>query len=240
MNRILAVAAVAALAPLSANAIQVGDNVNLAITLGVLSDYRNLGVSQTQGDPALQMSAVLSHSSGAYLGLWSSSFDFGDNYKAYREDGYYVGYNLPINDNISIDASLARYEYPNEASFDTNEVYVVADVYKFKLGYLYDFDVKDTPNLVSYFAGYTFDLPMESSLLVKYGYTDYNFDIVSASGKTRQTYNYWEAKLSKNFAGIDWSATFTDTDMSKYECAWVSGADDLCGSTVIFAAQKTF
>lgn len=240
MNRIFAVAAVAALAPLSANAIQVSDNVNLDVTLGVLSDYRSLGVSQTQGDPALQLNAVLGHTSGVYLGLWSSTFDFGDAFKAYREDGYYVGYYLPINENININASLGRYEYPNQASFDTNEVYVEANIYKVKLGYIYDFDVKDTPNLASYFVGYTFDLPMESNLLLKYGYTDYNFDIVSSSGNTRQTYNYWEAKLSKNLLGIDWSATLTDTDMSEYECTWISGVDDICSSTLIFAAQKTF
>ncbi|WP_122276648.1 TorF family putative porin [Pseudomonas syringae group genomosp. 3] len=241
MNRLTALSVTAALiSPFSVQAVELTPDLNLAIGIGAVSDYRSLGVSQTQGDPAIQLDTVLSHSSGAFLGLWSSSFDFGKSYKAYREDGYYAGYAHSFKDDINVSASIGRYEYPNQASFDTNEIYVVANIYKFRVGYIYDFDVKDTPNLESTFIGYNFNLPLESNLYAKYGHTDYNFDLVSGSGDTRQTYNDWEVTITKTLFGVDWNLTFVDTDLSDAECAWISGADDICSASIIVGAKRYF
>lgn len=241
MNRLIVLAATASiLAPLNAQAVEISPDLNLAIGIGAVSDYRSLGISQTQGDPAVQLDTVLSHSSGLYVGLWSSNVDFGATTKAYREDGYYLGYYHAFNEDINVTASIGRYEYPNQAAFDTNEIYAVANIHKFRLGYIYDFDVKDTPNLESVFAGYNFTLPLETNLYVKYGRTDYNFDVVDADGDSRQTYNDWEATLSKSMFGVDWSLSYVDTDLSDSECIWISGVDDICSAAVVIGAKKYF
>jgi uncharacterized protein (TIGR02001 family) len=220
-------------------AISLNESTDLALSATVVSDYRSLGVSQTHGDPALQLQAIVSHSSGLYAGLWSSNVDFGS--KTRREDGYYVGYSYAVNDDINLTGSIGRYEYPREASFDTNEFYAEANIYKVKLGYIYDFGVdNDVPDLTSYFVGYTFDLPYESSLYMKYGYTDYNFDLYTSSGDTRQTYYDWEVTLSKQVFGVDLAVSYLDTDLSKTECLSSMGADDVCSATVVVAATKTF
>lgn len=56
------------LAPLTSQALTLDDNFSLDMTLGVVSDYRTRGVSQTLGDPAVQAGATLVHSSGLYIG----------------------------------------------------------------------------------------------------------------------------------------------------------------------------
>lgn len=240
MNRLTAIAAVSALTTLSAQAVELTPDLNLTVGLGVFSEYRSLGISQTQGNPALQMDATLSHSSGLALGLWSSNVDDGGYTKVYREDGYSIGYYHAFSDDINVYASLARYEYPNVSAYDTNEVYAVANVHGFRFGYIYDFDVEQTPNMEGYFAGYNFSLPYETNLYVKYGLTDYNFDIVNASGQSRQTYNDWEATLTKNVFGIDWSLSYVDTDLSKAECMYLVGHDDICSAGLIVGARKAF
>jgi uncharacterized protein (TIGR02001 family) len=241
MNRLIAVAATSCLlSPLGAQAIELTPDLNLTVGLGVFSEYRSLGISQTQGNPALQMDATLLHSSGFLLGLWSSNVDDGNLTKVYREDGYSAGYYHDFSDKVNVFVSLSRYEYPKQAAYDTNEIYAVANAYGFRAGYIYDFDVKDLPNLQGYFAGYNFSLPYETNLYVKYGLTDYNFDIVSSSGNTRRTYNDWEATLTKKVFGVDWTLSYVDTDLSKGECMYLAGKDDLCSAGLIVGARKVF
>lgn len=62
-------------------AITLNDDFSLALEAGLFSDYRSRGISQTQGDPAVQGSATLTHSSGLYVGAWSSNVDFGNGSK---------------------------------------------------------------------------------------------------------------------------------------------------------------
>lgn len=65
-----------ALAPWSqSQAIELSSDFSLALDVGLFSDYWSRGISQTQGDPAVQGSATLIHSSGLYGGVWSSNVD---------------------------------------------------------------------------------------------------------------------------------------------------------------------
>ncbi|WP_167055554.1 TorF family putative porin [Pantoea sp. Ap-967] len=229
----------AALSSVAVQAIELNSNFNLDLTPTLVSDYRSMGVSQTQGNPALQLSGVLTHSSGLFLGLWASNVDFGT--KARLEEGYYAGYSHAFTEAINISASIGRYEYPGEASLDTNEIYAEANIHQLKIGYIYDYGVANhVPDLSSRFIGYTFNLPYDTNLYIKYGHTDYGFDMYSGNGSTRQTYSDWEVKLSKAFYGVTFSADFIDTDMSKHECMSVMAVDDVCSATLVIAATKTF
>lgn len=73
------------LAPLTSQALTLNDDFSLDMTLGVFSDYRSRGISQTLGDPAVQAGATLVHSSGLYIGAWTSNVDFGGPYKTRQE-----------------------------------------------------------------------------------------------------------------------------------------------------------
>ena len=77
------------------------------------SDYVWRGVSQTQGDPALQLDLVITHASGFYAGAWASNADFGD-----PGDGIgveldpYIGWSGAVGANAELDVFVTRVSFP--------------------------------------------------------------------------------------------------------------------------------
>lgn len=108
-------------AAVPAQAITLNDHLDLSLTAEVVSDYRSRGQSQTLGDPAIQASASLSHSSGLYAGVWTSNVDFGFDIKTRQEIDYYAGYFWQVNDNISLDVGYAKYAYENSGNLNVSE-----------------------------------------------------------------------------------------------------------------------
>jgi len=224
-----------------AGAVQLNDDFTLTMTTGLFSDYWSRGMSQTKGDPALQASATLVHSSGLYAGIWSSNVDFGNNSKTRQEIDYYAGYFWQATDNISLDVAYYKYEYPKQSLSNYSEYYAKLTAYGFNVGGYYSDDLFDDQSYLYSFVGYTTDLPFETNLAVNYGKVDYKDPVfVSGSGHTRDSYKLWFAKLSKPVFGVTWSIAYGDTDLSRQECMNFNGYDDICSSTVIFGAEKTF
>jgi uncharacterized protein (TIGR02001 family) len=83
-------------------------------TFGVVSDYMFRGISQTQGDAALQASFTVSHDSGVYGTVWGSTVDFGDDTDF--EVDFTLGYGGAINDSTTYDVNVTYYAYPNSPS----------------------------------------------------------------------------------------------------------------------------
>ncbi|MGX1187065.1 uncharacterized protein (TIGR02001 family) [Pseudomonas sp. F-14 TE3623] len=233
------------LAPLTSQALTLNDNFSLDMTLGVVSDYRTRGISQTLGDPAVQAGATLVHSSGLYMGAWTSNVDFGGPYKTRQELEYYAGYYWQATEAISLDLGYLKYDYPKEGQFNMSEVYAILDVYGVKLGANYS---NDTPNffgedqdtLYTYLS-YTIELPAEFGLDLRVGRNDVKDPAFwSTNGESRDAYTEWEAKLTRDFVGVTWGLSYIDTDLSKSECASWYGYDDLCNATVVASASKAF
>ena len=233
------------LAPLTSQALTLNDNFSLDMTLGVVSDYRTRGISQTLGDPAIQAGATLVHSSGLYIGAWTSNVDFGGPYKTRQELEYYAGYYWQASEAISLDLGYLKYDYPKEGQFNMSEVYAILDVYGVKLGANYS---NDTPNffgedqdtLYTYLS-YKIELPAEIGLDLRVGRNDVKDPAFwSTSGESRDAYTEWEAKLTRDFVGVTWGLSYIDTDLSKSECASWYGYDDLCTATVVASASKAF
>ncbi|QHA82027.1 hypothetical protein E3Z27_10170 [Pseudomonas mediterranea] len=221
-------------------AIELGSGFALDVTLTALSDYRDTGISQTKGDPAIQGEAILQHESGAYVGFFSSNVD--SRTKAYREDMYFAGVTVPFSEDVSLDTYVGRYEYPNEANQDFNEFAAELTAYGFLVNYTYDFDFRGhIPNNSNWSLGYNFALPYETNLLVRYGYSDVRIDaFFSNSGESRSQYTDWEAKISKELYGVNVFASYIDTDLSKAECFSAVGYKDSCSATVVVGVSKTF
>ncbi|RYX92144.1 MAG: hypothetical protein EOO28_23415 [Comamonadaceae bacterium] len=105
----------------------------LAYNVGVVTDYRFRGISQTRLKPALQGGIDFTHSSGFYLGFWGSTIKvIEDTYAG--ADGpveldFYGGYRGKFSDTVSYDLGLLRYQYPKQnlpagaATFNTTELY---------------------------------------------------------------------------------------------------------------------
>jgi uncharacterized protein (TIGR02001 family) len=100
--------------------------------LGLTSDYRFRGVSQTQNAPAVQGGIDYAHKSGFYVGNWNSSVS-SQVYTngAGLESDLYAGYKKEIFKGISIDIGSYNYFYPRAttsantgSNFDTYEGFV--------------------------------------------------------------------------------------------------------------------
>jgi uncharacterized protein (TIGR02001 family) len=96
--------------------------------LGLTSDYRFRGVSQTQNAPAVQGGIEYNHVSGLYIGNWNSSVS-SQLYTggAGIESDVYAGFRKQIFGNFTLDVGSMNYFFPRagtNGSFDTNEVYV--------------------------------------------------------------------------------------------------------------------
>ncbi len=76
------------------------------------TDYRYRGVSQSDGDPALQGSVSLSHNSGFYGGVFASTLT--DNLRPGNlELSAYAGYSREILPATELDVGVQYYAFPN-------------------------------------------------------------------------------------------------------------------------------
>ncbi|TDF81883.1 TorF family putative porin [Pseudomonas sp. H9] len=233
------------LAPMTSQALTVSDDFSLEVDLAAVSDYRSRGISQTLGDPALQAGATLMHSSGLYLGAWTSNVDFGFDFKTRQEVDYYAGWYWQASDAIGLDLGYIKYSYPKEGQFNLSEVYAVLDVYGVQLGAFYS---NDTPNVFGHdqdtlytHLGYALTLPGDVGLALRAGRNDVKDPAFwSASGDDRHAYYEWEVKFTREFVGVTWELSYIDTDLSKSECLNWYGFDDLCTATVVASASTKF
>ena len=193
--RTLALAGLA-LAPLgAAQAFELSEDLSFNVTPALVSDYRVSGLSQTQGDPAAQLDLLLSHVSGVYGGIWTSTVDFGLGINTRQEIDYYAGYYWQINDNISLDTWTTRYEFPNTSAYNSNYVQTVLDVYGVLLSGKYannqhDAELNEEEDFSSWFVGYQTMLPLDIGFRATYETVDYKDDVFwTASGSSRADYN---------------------------------------------------
>ena len=98
--------------------------------LGLTSDYRYRGISQSQNAPAVQGGLDYAHSSGLYVGNWNSSVSS----QVYTngsgvESDLYAGYKKELYKGIGIDVGTYNYFYPRAtvagtgSNFDTYEAF---------------------------------------------------------------------------------------------------------------------
>ena len=90
-------------------------NWSLTTNMGVVSDYRARGVSQTWRKEAIQAGIDLTHSSGFYLGAFGSSISPNTFPKANVELDLYAGYNGEIKaiEGLGYTVGAIGYFYPN-------------------------------------------------------------------------------------------------------------------------------
>ena len=86
---------------------------NVALT----TDYRFRGVSLSGGDPAIQGGITVTHASGIYVGTWSSSLSYSEQYGDQELD-VFGGWSGEVVPGVTLDAGLLVYVYPsNEKTY---------------------------------------------------------------------------------------------------------------------------
>ncbi|MCX9150118.1 TorF family putative porin [Pseudomonas sp. TB1-B1] len=221
-------------------AIELNQDFRVDLLVSAMSDYRTGGISQTLNKPALQFDASLHHASGLVLGVFTSNVDFDSDTR--REYDYYAGIEHSFTDDVSASLIYYEYDYPKESEFNYGEWIGAATAYNATLGVKYTNDVKPFGSDRGVIWGaYSFNLPYETSLDVRFGYSDAKDPVyVSADGSARNGYRDWEVAASKELLGVGWRLAYVDTDLSKAECESSQGIDDICSATVLLSVSKIF
>ena len=104
-------------------------HAQLTANLGLASDYRFRGISQTQNGPAIQGGIDYAHESGLYIGNWNSSVSsqLYTNGSGVESD-LYAGWKKDVYKGITVDVGSYNYFYPQATngtnpSFNTTELY---------------------------------------------------------------------------------------------------------------------
>ncbi|HNP36051.1 MAG TPA: TorF family putative porin [Woeseiaceae bacterium] len=176
------------------------------------TDYVKRGVTQSDGDPALQIAADFSFGSGFFLGAWGSTIDISNGTVAQRdiELNYYVGYALDVSDTWQLSASAVAYDYPGQSG------YFDYDYLEFSLGaafkdrmwldFAYSPDLYNSGNSATNVELYA-EWPVGDMWAIGGGAGNYD-----TSSLTGHSYWYWQMGItaSLRWADIDLRAYGTD------------------------------
>ncbi|MFV8818084.1 TorF family putative porin [Haliea sp. E17] len=215
----------------SAQAVEISGNVALT------TDYKFRGISQSDESPAIQGGFDLGFDNGIYVGTWGSSVDFdsNDGFDGSLELDYYVGWAVPINDNIGIDVGYVYYDYPGDdgAEGDYQEIYGSLSLWDFSLGLAYSDDYYgETGNFMYYQAGYSLGLGM-FTVDFHVGYNDLDEEGFLSDGAT--DYTDYSIGVSASWLAVDWSLAWVGTDLDDEEVFGTDWGDD----TVVFTVSKS-
>jgi uncharacterized protein (TIGR02001 family) len=173
----------------------------LSYNVGVVTDYRYRGISQSRLKPALQGGADFAHKNGFYLGTWASTIkwikDAGGD--APVEWDIYGGYKFDLR-GVGMDVGLLRYQYIDHAlavSPNTTEIYAAGTMGPFTLKYSHAltnlFGFADSKRSGYLDASATFDMGNGWSIMPHIGhqkvknfsmasYTDYSLTVAKDMG----------------------------------------------------------
>ena len=173
--------------------------------VALTTDYVKRGVTQSDGDPALQLGVELSFENGFFLGAWGSTVDISNGPAIQRdlEVNYYAGYVFDASDSWRLSAGAVAYEYPGQTgSFNYNYNYV-----EYSLGGSFDdrvwLQVAYSPDLYNSGKATTnIDLyaewPISSIWAIGGGAGHYD-----TSSLTGSSYQYWQLGVT---ASLTWAA----------------------------------
>jgi uncharacterized protein (TIGR02001 family) len=88
-------------------------------SVSLTTDYRFRGLSYTAGDPAIQGTINLNHSSGFYVGTWASNLEDSAVYGSMEVD-LYGGWTGDVAKGLTADVGVVYYAYPNGKVGDAN------------------------------------------------------------------------------------------------------------------------
>ena len=196
---------------------------SLAYNVGVVSDYRYRGISQSRLEPALQGGVDYTDKSGFYVGAWGSTIkwikDTPGATKGSVELDLYGGYKGAVGD-VSYDVGFLRYEYVNNdyqktggVNANTNEVYGAVTYGLFTAKYSHAIsDLFGTPDSKN---SYYLDLSANFDLGDGYTLTPH-VGRQSIKNHPASSYNDYSITLAKDLGnGLSVSGALVDTNADK-------------------------
>ena len=192
---------------------------DVSSTVALTNNYLFNGITQTDKDPALQVSLDWANDEGWYLGTWASNVDFGDDTDI--EVDFYGGYAFELNSEMSVDLGFAHYTY--HGGDDSSDINYTELYSKFALGnaevnfwYSPDFVGSDAGHFIAMF---NYNFPISDELNIQAG-IDYSKSLDDKkyewqAGKD----NYLHYQVSANYAysGFDFTLGIHQTNLDAYD-----------------------
>ncbi len=225
----------------------------LSFNLGVVSEYRYRGISQSAKKPAVQGGFDYADKSGAYIGAWASSItwikdsDPKGSAKGPVEIDVYGGYKGALSDDISFDIGGLQYWYatnnlatvPGLVNANTFEIYgalsfgALTAKLSNSTGNL--FGAPNSKNSRYLDLSYTFDLGDGLTIVPHLG------DQYVANNPA--SYSDYSIAINKDMDGTVLSATVLGTNFKTRHGDYVlpgSGTKELSGAALVLGLKKNF
>jgi uncharacterized protein (TIGR02001 family) len=212
-------------------------NNSLAFNVGAVTDYRYRGISQSRLKPALQ--GGLDYTAGSfYVGAWGSTIQWikDGGGKADVEIDLYGGYKFELAKGTLLDLGVLTYQYPSNGlkpSANTTEVYGALTFGPVTAKYS-----QSTSNLFG-FAGSKGSGYLDITGTFEVAGITVTPHIGRQTVKNSGAFSYtdYSITLSKEMAGVVWSAALIDTNTKAYTGP---GGKDLGKASVVLGAKYNF
>ena len=217
----------------------------LTFNIGVASEYRYRGISQTRSKPALQGGADYAFANGLYIGTWASTIKWIKDAKggADVEIDIYGGYKGEFAKDAGYDVGVLAYQYPNNGlkpSANTTEIYGALNLGQLSVKYSHAvtnlFGFAKSKNSGYLESSLSFELAEGLTLVPHIGYQ-------KVSGGSNYSYTDYSLTLAKDFSGLVVSAAFVGASTNKIAGApaYVSpSGKDLGRNTLVVAVKYNF
>jgi len=215
---------------------------DIAFGVAFMNDYRTRGISNSAKDPAIQGYAELQAFDWLYAGIWASNVN-GFSTDPSAEIDLYGGVRHTFGA-LTLDGGALFYWYPGETGGETNywelsfkPSYAISDDLVISGTLLYGWDIGNAGGDGLYLVGGAkYTLPFQTIPDVAF-YVSGEFG-KQWLGKTDSDFNpknylTWNAGVGATYKAATLDVRYIDTDLSKNECAFNTGARGWCGSTAL-------
>jgi uncharacterized protein (TIGR02001 family) len=224
----------------------------LSFNVGVVTDYRFRGISQSRLKPALQGGADFAHSSGFYIGTWASTIRVLEDQPG--RDGpveidIYGGYKGSIMEGLAYDVGILRYQYPSEnfpVTPNTTELYGALTYGPATVKYSRSisrqtFGVANSRGSYYLEGAATFDLGNGFTLTPHIGYQYYDGSVAGVTNDSFGSYTDYSLALAKDMGnGLSLSATVVGTDTKDPFYASPANNKNLGKTGLVLGAKYSF
>ncbi len=236
-------AAVLAAAPAQAEE-EAASPFTITGTVGVFSQYRLRGISQTDEDVAVQGGITVAHSSGFYVGTWGSNLaGFGSFGGSNVEVDLMGGYGTKIGD-TGLDGGLIWYLYPGTDGTDYAEIYGSIShplgPVNAKLGFYYapkQDAIGDKDNIWVYT-----DLaaPIPGTPITLKGHVGYTTGKGSTLSGPDGNYLDYMAGVDLTWKNLTFNVSYVDTDIGTTAGDLFYGNHKIADNAVLFSVNAAF
>jgi uncharacterized protein (TIGR02001 family) len=220
--------------------------LTVGVTPAVSSDYLFRGISQTRSRPAVQGTIEIQHTSGLYVGAFTSNVAFlGTN--ARQEVDALAGWRTTVA-GISLDLGGIAYTYPG---YDNGPG--LYDLQYFELGVKASYEAPSAPLPVKVLGAFNWSPNYQSEsgegFYVEGGLEvalPHNFTLAGRAGYQwiqnnarwgTPDYANWDVTLSHKFSDFVLTAGYFDTNISRGECV---GGQKICAARAMVYLSRTF